>query len=126
LSQPQDGAWHFYADDADPARAEKIVRIWAENFNQQVQEGTANALALNALKTALENGDVELEDVEDDIARLEGESLGISAYVQTSLSQKEDLPVARTASLAEYVFFGATAMLLLSAVWILFSGKAHE
>lgn len=126
LSQPQDGAWHFYADDANPARAEKIVQTWVENFNQQVQDGTANALALNALKTALENGDVALADVEDDIAKLESESLGISAYVQSSLSQKDNLPIARTASLAEYVFLGATAMLLLSAVWILFSGKAHE
>ena len=126
LSQPQDGAWHFYADDADPARAEKIVRIWAESFNRQVQKGTANALALNALKTALENGTVELAEVEDDIARLEGESLGISAYVQSSLSQKDNLPIARKTSLAEYVFFGATAMLFFAVLGILFSGKTHE
>ncbi|MBT3321200.1 MAG: hypothetical protein HN392_02845 [Anaerolineae bacterium] len=126
LSHPQDGAWHFYADDADAARAEKIVLLWAESFNQEVQEGAANALALNALKTGLESGDLELADVEEDIARLEGESLGISAHLQTSLSQKKELIITRTASLAEYIFVGLTGMLFLSIVWVLFSGKVNE
>ena len=126
LSQPQDGAWHFYADDPDAKRAEKIVILWAESFNQKVQAGAGNALALNALKVALENGEVELVDVEADIAQLESESLGISAYVQTSLSQKESLPITRTSSLGEYIFFGAITMLFLSVLGILFSGKAHE
>ena len=71
LSQPQDGLWHFYADDPDPARAEKTVSLWAESFNQQAQEGAANALMLNSLKIALENGVVSLADVEEDISRLE-------------------------------------------------------
>ena len=126
LSQPEDGAWHFYADDPDPARAEKIVSIWAESFNRQVQKGTANALALNAIKTALENGKVTPAEVEEEIAQLEAESLGISAYIQTSLSQKESLPVSRTISLGTYIFFGTSGLLFFSALWILFSGKAHE
>ena len=126
LSQPQDGAWHFYADDPDPARAEKIVSLWAESFNQQAQEGAANALMLNSLKIALENGVVSLADVEEDISRLEAESLGITAYLQTSLSQKVSLPITRKASLGEYIFFGASGMLFFSALVILFSGKACE
>lgn len=126
LSQPQDGAWHFYADDANPARAEKIVSLWAESFNQQAQEGAANALALNSLKIALENGEVTLDEVEDDIQRLETESLGISAYLQISLSQKESLPITRKTSLGETIFFGASGMLFFSALVILFFGKAHE
>ena len=126
LSQPQDGAWHFYADDADSARAEKMVALWSENFNQQAQEGAASALALNALKTALENGEVSLDEVEDDIQRLEAKSLGISAYLQTSLSQKESLPIKRKTSLGEYAFFGASGMLFFTALVILFSGKANE
>ena len=123
LSHPQDGAWHFYADDADAARAEKIASLWAESFSQQVRVGATNALALNALKTALENGSVELVDVEAEISHLEEETLGISAYVQVSLSQKDSLPVARKTSLGEYIFFGAMGMLFLAALGILFSGK---
>ena len=126
LSQPQDGGWHFYADDPDPARAEKIVLLWTESFNQQAQEGAANALALNALKTALENNAIDLAEVEQDIERLESESLGISAYLQTSLSQKESLPISRKTSLGEYIFLGASGMLFFAALAILFTGKVHE
>ncbi len=126
LSQPQDGAWHFYADDPDPARAEKMVALWVESFNQQVREGAANALALKAITIALENGEVELADVEDDLARLEAQSLGITAYVETALSQKKALPVAHRNALGEYIFFGAVTTLFLAALWILFSGKANE
>ena len=126
LSQPQDGGWHFYADDPDPARAEKIVSLWTESFNQQAQEGAANALALNALKTALENNAIDLAEVEQDIERLESESLGISAYLQTSLSQKESLPISRKTSLGEYIFLGASGMLFFAALAILFTGKVHE
>ncbi len=126
LSQPEDGAWHFYAEDSDPARAERIVSLWAENFNQQAQKGAANALALNSLKIALENGDVELADVEAEITRLESESLGISAYLQTSLSQKESLPINRRTPLGAYIFFGASGMLFFAALGILFGGKVDE
>jgi len=126
LSQPQDGAWHFYADDPDPVRAEKIVSLWAESFDQQAQEGVANALALNALKSALENNTIVLSEVEEKIQKLESESLGISAYLQISLSQKESLPVERKTSLGEFIFFGATGMLFFAALAILFSGKVHE
>ena len=126
LSHPQDGAWHFYADDPDPVRAEKIVSLWAESFNQQAQEGAANALMLNSLKIALENGEITLDEIEDDIQRLEAESLGISAYLKTSLSQKESLPITRKTSLGEYIFFGASGMLFFAALAILFSGKMND
>ena len=126
LSQPQDGAWHFYAEDPNPARAERIVSLWAESFNQQAQKGAAAALALNSIKIALENGEVNPADVEAEIARLESESLGISAYLQTSLSQKESLPVSRKTHLGAYIFFGASGMLFLSALGILFRGNANE
>ena len=126
LSQPQDGGWHFYADDPDPARAEKIVSLWAESFNQRAQQGAANALALNALKKAIENGAIGLAEAEDDIQRLEAESLGISAYLQTSLSQKDSLPVFRKTSQGEYILFGASGLLFFVALVILFSGNLHE
>lgn len=125
LSQPQDGAWHFYADDPDPARAEEMVVLWAERFVQQTREGAANATALKAITAALENGDTTLADAEAELAQLEEKSLGISAYVEVSLSQKENLPAMRRNSLGEYVFFGAAATLFIAALGILFSEKAE-
>ena len=111
------------ADDADPARAERIVSLWAERFNQQVQKGAGNAFALQAIKVSLENGEVSLADVEEEIARLEANSLGITSYVEVSFSQKESLPIARKNSLGEYIFFGTVTMLFAATLGILFSGK---
>lgn len=122
LSQPEDGAWHFYADDPNPARAEEMVVFWAERFVQQTREGAANATALKAITAALENGDVELADIEDDLARLEETSMGIASYVEVALTQKENLLVSRRNSLGEYIFFGAVATLVLSALGVLFVG----
>ena len=125
LSQPQDGAWHFYADDPSPVRAEEMVRLWAESFIEKTREGATNATALKALTTGIENGTVELADAEVDLARLEAGSLGITSYVEVSLSQKESLPITRTNSLGEYVFFGAMAMLFVVVLWVLFSKKVE-
>jgi hypothetical protein len=35
LSQPADGAWHFYADDADPQQAQMLASSWAKSFVDQ-------------------------------------------------------------------------------------------
>jgi hypothetical protein len=37
LSQPAEGGWHFYADDADPERAATLASEWALGFVQNVQ-----------------------------------------------------------------------------------------
>ena len=126
LSQPEDGGWHFYADDPDPARAETMVALWTESFVEQAREGAVNATALKAIMTALENGDTALVDVENDLARLEAGSLGISSYVEVVPSQKKSLPVVRRNVLGEYVFFGAMTMLLLAVLGILLTGTGDE
>ena len=126
LSQPQDGAWHFYADYPEPAQAYEIASTWAEYFNEKVQTAAINAFMLNSLKVSLENGEVDLYNVEDDIRRLEARSLGISAYLETYISQKGIQQITRTASIGEYIFFGSTGMLFLSALGILFSGRASQ
>ncbi len=126
LSQPEDGAWHFYADDPDPARAEQLVSFWAEEFVGQARYSAVNATALKAITTALENGEVVLADVEADLARLEETSMGISSYVDVALTQKENLPVAPRNALGEYVFFGAASVLVLVALGILFTGTGDE
>ena len=126
LSQPEDGGWHFYADDPDPARAEEMVSLWAESFVEQVREGAANATALKAITVSLENGDVMIANVEDELIRLEAGSLGIASYVEVALTQKENLPVVRRNSLGEYVFFGAVSVLVLAALGILLTGTGDE
>ncbi len=124
LSQPEDGGWHFYADDPDPARAEEMVAVWVESFTEQAREGAVNATALKAIMTALENGDTALADVEDDLARLEAGSLGISSYVEVSPNQTENLRMGRRNSLGEYVLLGAVTILLVAALAILLTGTS--
>ena len=126
LSQPEDGGWHFYADDPDPARAEEIAALWTESFVEQVREGAVNATALRVIITALENGDVMLADVEDDLVRLEAGSLGISSCVEVVPSQKESLRVTHRNSLGEYILFGAVSVLLLAVLGILLTGTSDE
>ena len=74
-------------------------------------------------RSLLENGEVALADVEEEIAALEASSLGITSFVEISFSQKENLPISRKNSLGEYVFFGATAMLFISSLVILFAER---
>jgi hypothetical protein len=44
LSQPAEGGWHFYADDADPERAAALASTWSQIFVDQVRlrAGTLN------------------------------------------------------------------------------------
>lgn len=37
LSQPAEGGWNFYADDADPERAEALASTWSQVFVEQVR-----------------------------------------------------------------------------------------
>jgi uncharacterized protein involved in exopolysaccharide biosynthesis len=36
LSQPAEGGWNFYVEDADPGRAQAIATAWAAGFTEQV------------------------------------------------------------------------------------------
>lgn len=37
LSQPAEAGWHFYADDADPQKAEELASAWANAFAEKAQ-----------------------------------------------------------------------------------------
>lgn len=119
LSHPEDGAWHFYADDPDPARAAQIVRLWAESFERRAQLGAANALALQNLRQSGEN------IAPEEILALEKESLGISPYVEVTASQLDAILLAPKVTLGEYIFFGATGTLFFAALAILFFGRTN-
>ena len=105
---------------------EFIEQTGGGNLTQQVRAGAANASVLKAITVSLENGDVMIADVEDELARLEEKSLGITSYVEVAQSQKENLPVSPRNSLGEYIFFGAVATLVLAALGILLTGTGDE
>ena len=48
LSQPAEGGWNFYADDADPARGAALANAWANAFVDQVHFQEARSDGLNA------------------------------------------------------------------------------
>ena len=126
ISHPDDGGWHFYVDDHDPARAEAIAKIWVDGFIEQARKGAVNATALRATMAAISNGSVRAVDVTDDLAQLEEGSLGLISYIEIIPTQIENLPVQRRSSLGEYAFFGAVAMLVFAALAILMSGTGDE
>ncbi|HUG34919.1 MAG TPA: hypothetical protein VMJ90_09130, partial [Anaerolineales bacterium] len=47
LSQPAEGGWHFYADNPDANRAEKLASAWAQGFasiaQQKIDSGELNS-----------------------------------------------------------------------------------
>ena len=48
LSQPAEAGWHFYAEDANPERAQEIAAAWALIFVEKVKENVANSAGLNS------------------------------------------------------------------------------
>ena len=48
LSQPADGGWNFYVDDANPNRAAALATAWATQFADQVRAQVASAGGLNS------------------------------------------------------------------------------
>ena len=63
LSQPAEAGWHFYAEDANPERAQEIAAAWALIFVEKVKENVANSAGLNSFiqvdATQIENLPVE-------------------------------------------------------------------
>src|ERR1043165_2055727 len=47
LSQPEDGGWHFYADDNNPERAAALATQWSQVFVEQVRTQVGTAQGLN-------------------------------------------------------------------------------
>ena len=72
LSQPAEAGWHFYAEDANPERAQEIAAAWALIFVEKVKENVANSAGLNSFiqvdATQTENLPVE-------------RSVSLSAYI---------------------------------------------
>ncbi len=115
LSQPSDGGWHFWAQDADPARASALASVWAQAFVENVRasiavnpelEAARLELQAAALQTPPPNEDVFLE-LEQRIAAIIEQTQGVSPFVEVSLAQSESLPVSRAVDQAVYLVVGS-------------------
>lgn len=125
LSEPADGGWHFYASDSDPLRAEWLASVWAEVFTAQVREGIQTAVALDALRKALEANPTD-EALLSRVRELEARSLGITPELQISPKQLTNLNPQRRVGLANYLFGGAVLLMALSALVILLFGTGRR
>ncbi|MCK6538907.1 MAG: hypothetical protein L6Q26_02520 [Anaerolineales bacterium] len=125
LSEPADGGWHFYANDPDPARAERLASVWAETFVAEVRDGIETAVALDAARNALASNPAD-EELLLRVSELETKSLGITPELQISPAQINDLNPQRRVSLANYIFAAAVIFTTLSALFILFFGTGRR
>ncbi len=90
LSQPGNGGWHFYADDRDAARAERLASVWAQAFSDAVQAQVAQP------------------------------SSSLEHFITATPAQAEALRAHRSVSMAVYMLTGALLVLALTALGILF------
>jgi hypothetical protein len=121
LSQPQDGAWHFYATDKSAQVATELASAWAQAFNSQAQQGIQTAVTLDAARKALVN-DPGNNKLQADIANLESRSLAITPEIQISLAAAlgKNLPTVRKSSLGVYAAAGAVLFMTIGCLLILF------
>lgn len=124
LSQPKDGAWHFYASDPSDKTAAKIATAWAEAFTNQVHDAIQSSISLDAARKALEKNptDASLQAM---IKNLEGKSLAITPELEISYSQGTNLPAERKTSLGIQALAGAVSLLTLTSLAILFLPAAQ-
>lgn len=125
LSQPSDGGWHFYAENADAAKAQTTAGAWAEAFVGSVQVAVTASPALEEARAALEQA---VLDGETDQARLNHlmqavstqyeNTKGISFYTEVALSQRDHLPVERSVGLGTYLLVGSVVGALSAPLWI--------
>ncbi len=125
LSQPRDGAWHFYAYDPDSLVAAKMASAWAESFAAQTRAGIQTALELDAARKALEATPTD-KALKTTLARLQAQSLGITPELQISPAQVQNLPVSRKTGLGTYLLAGMIFFWVAGSLLVLiFPRKTH-
>ncbi|MGQ9832434.1 MAG: hypothetical protein ACUVRJ_01330 [Candidatus Villigracilaceae bacterium] len=120
LSHPREAGWHLWADDADPERAQQLASAWASAFAARVQQAVSIELELQALRAALQNGQICAPDVQSRIADLEKRATGINAYIEVTPAQTIGLPVTRRIRPGTYVLAGSFTCLTLAVFLVLF------
>jgi hypothetical protein len=125
LSQPRDGAWHFYAYDSDSVLAVKLAAAWAQAFAAQTRAGIQTAIELDAARKALEANPTD-EALKTAVARLQTQSLGITPELQISPAQVQNLPVSRKTGLGTYLLAGMIIFWVAGSLLVLmFPRKTH-
>lgn len=125
LSQPRDGAWHFYATDPDSLAAVELASAWAKAFAAQTRARIQTALELDAARKALEANPTD-ETLKAALARLQAQPLGITPELQISPSQLQNLPVSRKTGLGTYLLAGAVISMAVSGLLaLMFPRKIH-
>jgi hypothetical protein len=125
LSQPRDGAWHFYAYDPDSVLAVKLAAAWAQAFAAQTRAGIQTAIELDAARKALEANPTD-EALKTAVARLQTQSLGITPELQISPAQVQNLPVSRKTGLGTYLLAGMIIFWVAGSLLVLmFPRKTH-
>ena len=115
LSNPSDGGWDFYASDRDPKRAEQIASAWAHAFVDQVHANIEISAELIRVREeinefVLENNNLSDNDFRkliDKISPSYDKTVGITPYIETYVSQSEQLSVERNVSMAVYIISGS-------------------
>ena len=121
LSQPREAGWSFWAEDEDPQRAQSLAAAWAQAFTARVQQGVTASMTLQAFQAEIQNGcGGNCAEIESQIADLEARSLGVSPYIETSITQQTDLPISRRVGLDAYILSGAVSVLCVGALLVLF------
>jgi len=126
LSQPSDGAWHFWANDPDPQKAARLASDWAKAFYEQSLQGVVVATQIQSLQESLLLSPSDAEAIKTQIKDLEPQSLGISSYLQISLSQSGEIPGERTSSPMSTILAGAACAWILTLLGLLFLGSKNE
>jgi hypothetical protein len=126
LSQPGDGAWHFWADDMDASQAAKLASSWANAFYERSLHGVDIANQLLAAQTALLQTSSDTDYLSEQIQILELESLGVSPYLQLNLSQSEQIPVKRLNEPLISILGGAVIAWVITLIGLLFIGFRKE
>lgn len=128
LSQPGEGAWHFWATHPDPARAEQLAQAWATAFEQQViasltpsaelQTIRAEMLARYAANDAPDPEELEVyaNRVRETIPNAEG----ISPYIEVALTESGAGSAQPSVGLGAYLLAGSLAGVFLAACLSLF------
>jgi len=126
LSQTADGAWHFWADDAVGQNASRLASSWAKAFYERSLEGIRIANQIQVLQAALLINPSDPGLIKTQVDALEPASLGISSYLQISLSQSEQIPVTRKTSLALAILAGAAGGWTLTLLGLLFLAPKNK
>lgn len=126
ISQPSDGAWHFWADDRDASQAERLASAWATAFYERSLHGVDIANQLMVAQMVLLELPADTPSITEQIRVLEQESLGISPYLQLNLSQSEQIPVNRIHNPLVFILGGAVTAWSVALLGLLFVGNRKE